>query len=304
MSLVLALLLDALLGEPKAIWSRVPHPAVLMGRCVSLLDNSLNKGGGRRLKGILALLILVAAGIALGLLVQSAGRYSTVLEVLVAGVLLAQRSLVEHVRAVADGLGANLDSGRAMVARIVGRDPATLDQPGVARAALESLAENFSDGVVAPAFWFAVAGAPGIIAYKMVNTADSMIGNRSERHAEFGWATARFDDLLNLVPARICGALYCLTGYSLNAFSVMLRDAPKHNSPNAGWPEAALASVLGVALAGPRAYDGRTIEAPYMNAEGRRQTTAGDIEAGLGLTWKAWGWVLSLAIILALLEVI
>ena len=304
MSLVFALLLDALVGEPRAIWNRIPHPAVLMGRCVSALDTGLNAGPARKLKGVIALAVLVAIGVALGLLIQSAGRYAVVLEVVVAGVLLAQRSLVEHVRAVAEALGANLESGRAMVSRIVGRDPATLDEPGVARAALESLAENFSDGVVAPAFWFAVAGAPGIIAYKMVNTADSMIGNRSERHAEFGWATARFDDLINLVPARLCGLLYCLTGYSFKAFRVMLRDAPGHNSPNAGWPEAALASVLGVALAGPRVYDGQVADAPYMNAEGRRETTAGDIEAGLKLTWKAWGWVLSLTIVLALLEVI
>ncbi len=302
MNLALALLIDAIVGEPKAVWTRVPHPVVIMGRCISALDAWLNRGSNRRLKGLVATAMLVVGGLLLGIAIARIPVVGLALEVIITAILIAQRSLVGHLQAVVTGLDRGLEPGREAVSHIVGRDPETLDEAGVCRAAIESCAENFSDGVVAPALWFAVAGLPGILVYKVVNTADSMIGHRTERHEEFGWAAARLDDLLNLVPARATGALFCLVAGSMQAFRVMLRDAGQHNSPNAGWPEAALAAALGVAIAGPRTYGGVTTESPYMNAEGRRGATAGDISAAIGLIWKAWGWIVAVAIVVAVLE--
>lgn len=302
MSVVLALLLDALLGEPRALWTRVPHPVVLMGRYITWLETILNQGSAKRLKGLFLLVILVGMGLLVGLTIQSLGTVGFVLEIVIAGILIAQRSLVEHIQAVVSGMNTGLEAGRSTVSRIVGRDPETLDEAGVARAAIESCAENFSDAVVAPVFWFAIAGLPGIIVYKFVNTADSMIGHQNERYREFGWASARFDDLLNLIPARLCGFLICLVARSFRAVHVMLRDAGLHNSPNAGWPEAALAAALGVAIAGPRVYDGESVDGPYMNAEGRNDATAEDVQASIGLIWKGWGWLVAVAIVLAVLE--
>ena len=194
--LALALVLDAVFGEPDWLWRRMPHPAVLFGRGIERLERLLNAGANRRAKGAVAILVLVVVVWLAGWLL-SQGIFRGVFEVLGAAVLLAQRGLTDHVGAVADGLRVSLAEGRGAVARIVGRDPETLDQAGVARAAIESAAENFSDGVVAPVFWFLVGGLPGIAVYKAVNTADSMIGHRSARFAEFGWAAARLDDLLN-----------------------------------------------------------------------------------------------------------
>ncbi len=304
MSLALALLIDAVFGEPKILWHRVPHPIVLMGRCISTLDARLNQGSNRHTKGVFATALLVLGGLALGLGIARIPIAGFWLEILIAGILIAQRSLVEHVQAVVTGLEKGLDSGREAVSHIVGRDPASLDEAGVCRGAIESCAENFSDAVVAPAFWFAVAGLPGILVYKLINTADSMIGHRTERHEAFGWAAARLDDLLNLVPARLTGLLICLVARSLNAFQVMLRDARQHNSPNAGWPEAALAAALGVAIAGPRTYKGVTTESPYMNAEGRREANIADITASIEIIWKAWGWIFAAAIVYAVWEFI
>lgn len=205
--LALALILDAVLGEPPALWSRLQHPVVLMGRGIAWADATLNRGAARRLRGVAALALLIAATLAAALALAALGPG---VEALAAAILLAQRSLVDHVAAVARGLRQGLDPGRAAVGRIVGRDVAVLDRAGVARAAIESAAENFSDGVVAPAFWFAVAGLPGIAVYKLVNTADSMIGHRTPRHQAFGWAAARLDDALNLIPARAAAVLLCL----------------------------------------------------------------------------------------------
>lgn len=300
MSLVLALLFDALVGEPEVLWRRIPHPVVLIGRAVDALDRRLNTGLHRRLKGAVTIVALACLGAAVAYGLAALPRVGLVFEVLLGAMLLAQRSLVDHVEAVAAGLDIGLNQGRQAVAHIVGRDPDTLDEAGVARAAIESCAENFSDGVVAPAFWFAVAGLPGIVAYKIVNTADSMIGHRTDRHREFGWVTARLDDLVNLVPARLAGALICLASRSKGAFQVMLRDAGKHNSPNAGWPEAALGAALGVALAGPRTYGGKTTQSPYMNEGGRVEATADDVRDAVRIIWRAWGWVVTLAILLAL----
>ncbi len=199
MTLILAMLLDAWLGEPRWLWSRLPHPAVLMGRLIGWADARFNHGAARRLKGVAVMVALGLGALALGAALASLGP---VVEVIVAAILIAQRSLVDHVLAVSDGLRRGLPDGRAAVAMIVSRDTAAMDESAVARAAIESAAENMSDGVVAPLFWFAVAGLPGLLLYKITNTADSMIGYRTPRHAAFGWAAARFDDLLNLLPAR------------------------------------------------------------------------------------------------------
>jgi len=191
------------------------------------------------------------------------------------------------VKAVADGLrDGGLAGGRAAVSMIVGRDPDSLDGPGVARAAIESCAENFSDGVVAPVFWYVVLGLPGIMVYKTVNTLDSMIGHRSERYRAFGWASARFDDLLNLVPARLAGVLIAAAALATRgarpgaALRTMLRAAGKHRSPNAGWPEAAMAGALGLALAGPRRYGTEVVRDPWIG-DGRAQAGEADIRAAL-----------------------
>jgi len=297
--LALGLVLDAIFGEPDWLWRRIPHPAVLFGRVIDWLEGLLNQGANRRARGALAVLALVfAVGLPAWLLSQ--GIFLGVFEVLGAAVLLAQRSLVDHVAAVAAALRVSLDAGRDAVARIVGRDPETLDQAGVSRAAIESAAENFSDGVVAPVFWFLVGGLPGIAIYKAVNTADSMIGHRSVRYAEFGWAAARLDDVLNWIPARLAGGLICLVGGGRAAMAVMLRDAGLHKSPSAGWPEAATAASLEIALAGPRIYGGVVTDDPYLNAEGRRAAGPADIEAAVRLIWRAWGAVLAVAVLAVL----
>ncbi|MDT8344118.1 MAG: adenosylcobinamide-phosphate synthase CbiB [Thermohalobaculum sp.] len=294
--LALAMIIDAIFGEPEVLWRRLPHPAVLMGRAVGWLDARLNRGRLRRAKGVAAVAALVAGAAAVGM-VLSLDILGGVAEVALAAILLAQKSLAQHVGRVADGLGSSLAEGRRQVAMIVGRDPETLDEAGVARAAIESAAENFSDGVVAPAFWFALLGLPGIVVYKAVNTADSMIGHLSPRYHAFGWAAARLDDLLNWVPARLAGGLICLVGGRRAAVEVMLRDADLHRSPNAGWPEAAMAASLGVALAGPRFYGGVPTDDPFLNPQGRSRARAADIRAAVGLIWRAWGVLLGLALV-------
>ncbi len=296
--LIPALLLDAALGEPRLIWDRLPHPAVLMGRLVGALDARFNHGPNRRLKGL-----AVAAGLALGALVL--GRLIAALplgplwEVLLAAVLLAQRSLVQHVQAVARGLRRSLADGQRAVAMIVGRDTAVLDRSGVARSAIESAAENFSDGVIAPAFWFLIGGLPGLLIYKMANTADSMIGHRTPRHEEFGWASARFDDLLNLIPARLSALLLALT-HGLTDPRPILRDAPLHRSPNAGWPEAAMAVALDVAISGPRSYHGQMTDYPWVWPEGRRDLGPADIDRTVAALWRGWAGMLALVVLIAL----
>ncbi|MEM6679025.1 MAG: adenosylcobinamide-phosphate synthase CbiB [Pseudomonadota bacterium] len=291
--LPLALVLDAVIGEPEPLWKRVPHPVVLMGRLVTMLDEGLNDGSYRRLRGVAALLILIGVCIAPALLL-STSLFGGVPDVIIAAILLAQRSLVDHVLAVASALSRSVEEGRVAVAHIVGRDPGGLDEPAVARAAVESAAENFSDGVVAPAFWFLVAGLPGIVLYKAVNTADSMIGHRTPRHEQFGWAAARLDDLLNLVPARLAGLLIAGVGGGRAAIDVMVRDAWLHRSPNAGWPEAAMAASLGLALAGPRYYAGALTDDPYLNPQGRSEATPADIRSAVEILWRAWAVLLGI----------
>ncbi len=298
--LLAALALDAIFGEPDVIWRRVPHPAVIMGRAVAWGDTHFNRGHGRTIKGTLTILGLAGLAGLFGLAIASLPG-GWVLEALAAAVLLAQKSLVQHVRAVADGLRRSLEEGRSAVAMIVGRDTAPLDEAAVARAAIESGAENLSDGVVAPAFWCLIGGLPGILIYKMVNTADSMIGHKTERHGEFGWASARLDDVLNWVPARLTAVFIALACGSAAAFRGAASDGPKHRSLNAGWPEAAMAYGLNLSLSGPRSYGGTKTTDAELNPTGRRAATAPDIDAACGILWRVWGVVFLMTIPIALI---
>lgn len=291
--LLLALLLDALLGEPDWLWSRLPHPAVLMGNCVTWLDTRLNAGTATRAKGVLAAGSLLGLGLTLGWLLSLFGPF---VEVLIAAILLAQRSLVEHLRAVTEGLSQSLAKGRAAVAMIVSRDTETMTGPQVARSAIESGAENMSDGVVAPAFWFLLAGLPGLLAYKMINTGDSMIGYRNTRYRDFGWATARLDDLVNLLPARLTAVLMATVGSCLRDWPAIGQDAAKHRSPNAGWPEAAMARALGLSLAGPRSYDGEMRNFAWVNAAGTKSITGPAIRRCCDVLWQTWALGLGLLV--------
>jgi adenosylcobinamide-phosphate synthase len=303
---LVALAVDAAFGWPAWVYARIGHPVGGFARLIGWGERRWNDPAAsfrhRRLRGILLLLILVAvaAGMAMGLERLAAsvfGRYAWIIVALLAAPGLAQRSLYDHVAPVARLLAAgDLSGARAAVAMIVGRDTGELDEAGVARAALESLAESFCDGVVAPLFWLLVAGLPGLWAYKAINTADSMIGHREERWRAFGWASARSDDLANLPPARLSGVLLCVAG--IEGWRTMLTDASNHASPNGGWPEAALAGVLGVALGGPVAYDGVVHDKPWINREGPAATAA-DIGNGLrvylaacALLWLIAGGVL------------
>lgn len=293
-----ALSLDAVAGEPQWLWSRVPHPAVIMGRAVAALDRSLNHPSFQRVSGVISVALLGAGAIGIGLFLEAL-PFSAVWTVLLGAVLLAQRSLVEHVADVATGLRRNIGEGRAMVARIVGRDTADMDEPAVARAAIESALENLSDGVVAPAFWFLVAGLPGILLYKAVNTADSMIGHRTPRHEAFGWAAARLDDVLNWIPARLTALIIAGLSGGLRHWPAIVAEARRHRSPNAGWPEAAGARALGVALSGPRSYHGRIQSFPFVNPESRHRIGPSEIDATIGLLWRVWAVVLTGTALLA-----
>ena len=276
--LLAGIAIDAILGEMRLVFMVVPHPVVLAGRAIAFFERKLNRPHrsekSRRERGIVTVIVLVGAAAALGAMLHwlcSRNFVGAAVEALAIGVLLSQRSLFQHVAAVAAALQwGGLPAGREAVRHIVGRDPDSLDGPGVARAAIESLAENFSDGVVAPIFWYLLFGLPGLFAYKMANTLDSMIGHKSERYRAFGWAAARFDDLVNLVPARLSGLFLVLAAMFAGdampgpALRIMLRDGRKHHSPNAGWREAAMAGALGLALAGPRHYAEGTVNDPWL----------------------------------------
>lgn len=294
--LLAGLAIDAAFGDMPALFRRVPHPVALAGRAIAFFERKLNRPHrgerSRRERGVVTVVVLVGGAAGLGWALHRVCEGSPLgaaAEALAIGVLLAQRSLFAHVAVVALALErGGLPAGRAAVSHIVGRDPARLDRHGVARAAIESLAENFADGVVAPVFWYLVAGLPGLFAYKMANTLDSMIGHRSERYRAFGWAAARLDDLLNLVPARLSGlllaaaALFGRDGNPRAAIAAMLRDAKKHRSPNAGWPEAAVAGALGLALAGPRHYAEGSVNDPWIG-DGTAQARPADIARALRL---------------------
>jgi adenosylcobinamide-phosphate synthase len=275
-----------------------------MGALIGWLESRLNQRSNRRARGVAMLLLLLLTGLAASLLVITITRripFGWVLEALLASSLLAQRELGRAVKAVADALNLSLESGRRAVSQIVGRDPDALDDSGVAKAAIESLAESTSDGVVAPLFWLLVGGLPGIVLYKAANTADSMVGHRNERYGEFGWASARFDDLMNWAPARLTALLVAGASFLVpradpeHAWSTALRDAKKHASPNAGWPEAAFAGALGFTLGGPRVYDGEVHDLPAFG-DGRAGLTALDILKSLELYWIAMNVLLGLAL--------
>ena len=290
-----ALLIDAATGDPPWLYRRVPHPVAMLGKLVELAERFLYTASPRWfcvLAGTATVVAVVGAGVAAG---WSIDRYMVepwihgwVLEAVVASTLLALRGLHDHAGAVARGLERSLDAGRDAVSHIVGRDPASLDEAGVARGTIESIAENFSDGVVAPLFWYALAGLPGLFAYKAVNTLDSMIGHRTERYRHFGTAAARLDDLVNWLPARLAGLYFVAAAFLLpganggGAWRVMIRDAGRHRSPNAGWQEAAVAGALGFALAGPRRYRHETVDDAWMG-DGRARLGAGDIRRSLHL---------------------
>ena len=293
---LIAMLVEVALGYPQRLVDAIGHPVIWIGRLISWLDRRWNNPAAsfarRRAAGVAALLVLLLVAGGAGLALQSvllAAPFGLLLLALLASSLLAQRSLYEHVARVATALETGgLEAGREAVSHIVGRDPQSLDEGAVARAAIESLAENFSDGVIAPAFWLAAAGLPGAAIYKAVNTADSMIGHRTSRHEAFGWASARLDDLLNLPASRLSALLIVAAAALLpgaqarNAWSAVWRDAPHHRSPNAGWPEAAMAGALGLALAGPRQYGGVLVEDVFMG-DGRREASAADLRSALRL---------------------
>ncbi len=294
-AMALAMTVDALLGWPAALYARIGHPVTWIGALIAWLDRNWNKATDasetRRMAGLAAALLVIALCVGLGWLLQdllAPGWSRTILVSVLAWPLVALRSLYDHVAAVARPLEAgDIDAARLAVAQIVGRDPATLDEAGIARAAIESLAENASDGIVAPVFWGALFGLPGILGYKAINTLDSMIGHRSERHLWFGWAAARIDDVVNFIPARLTGLLFAIVvPHPLAAGKVMIRDAHRHRSINAGWPEAAMAGALGVRLSGPRSYHGSITSEPWLN-EGARDPLGADIRRGLKLYIRA-----------------
>ncbi|TKT79069.1 adenosylcobinamide-phosphate synthase CbiB [Aquamicrobium sp. LC103] len=305
----LSLLIERAVGYPDVVFRAIGHPVVWIGRLVSALDTRWNRDDAepeaRRQAGIRALVVLLAVSGIAGLVLQlalGASAIGLVLVALLASSLIAQRSLASHVRAVADALDAGgLPAGRSAVSMIVGRDPDRLDEAGVSRAAIESLAENFSDGVVAPAFWLAVGGLPGIAVYKAANTADSMIGHRTPRHEAFGRAAARFDDIINLPASRLTALLLVAAAFFVrgaspqNAWRAVRHDAGKHRSPNAGWPEAAMAGALGLALAGPRHYGGELVDDATMGEGGRREAGASDIRRALRLFYMADNLLIALA---------
>lgn len=307
--LLIAFLLEALLGWSAWLHARIGHPVTWIGAVIDRLDRQLNRPAWtrrtQRAAGLAAVAITVGLTVAVAWLLDTAlpdGPLGLLLAGLLAWPLLATRSLYDHAMAVADPLAKDdLAAARKAVAKIVGRDPQQLDRAGVGRATLESLAENSSDGIVAPVFWGLLLGLPGIAAYKAVNTLDSMIGHRTERHVAFGWAAARLDDLVNLVPARLTGLLFVGTSPRPRAaLDCMLRDAHRHRSPNAGWPEAAMAGALGVRLSGPRSYGAETSQEPWLN-ESAPDPSPEDLLCGLTLFRRAMALLAVLLLLLALL---
>ncbi len=308
-----ALIVERIFGYPDWLFRHIGHPVTWIGRLISELDRRWNRESDgfahRKRMGILALAVLLAVVIAIAFALQTLLMqlpFGPILLLLAAACLPAQKSLETHVDAVAKALRyRGLEAGRKAVSMIVGRDPAKLDDAAVCRAAIESLAENFSDGVVAPAFWLGIGGLAGGAAYKAANTADSMIGHRSPRHEAFGWAAARFDDLVNLPASRLSALLFVVAAFFVGGASpkgavrAIRRDAKHHRSPNAGWPEAAMAGALGIALAGPRSYGGQTIEARFMGEGNRANLTFDDIGRALKLARVAHGLLIGLFGLLA-----
>ncbi|HLG47353.1 MAG TPA: adenosylcobinamide-phosphate synthase CbiB [Reyranella sp.] len=307
MSLGLALIAGAVeagVGYPDTLYRAIGHPVTWIGRLIAWADNRWNSEEDtdvqQRVHGIVLTATLVIGGLLIGFFISR--LFYVFLPPLVALVpiavlatsLVAQKSLHEHVEAVADALNLGLENGRDAVAMIVGRDTKELDQSAVCRAAIESLAESFCDGIVAPLFWLALLGLPGGIAYKAINTADSMIGHKTERYLYFGWAAARTDDVMNWPAARLAalwialGALFVKGASPWQALVITWRDARKHDSPNAGWTEAAMAGALGVRLMGPRTYGGELVHGQWMG-KGRIAASAADIRTALRIYRAACG---------------
>lgn len=293
--LIVAFGIEAILAYPAAVFRAIGHPVSWVGALIAALDSTLNRPdysfAGRRAAGVATVMLLLAgslgAGVMLEMVVRTIPYLGFAIAVLIVVTLIAGGSLDQHVRAVAAALRADgVAGGRRSIAKIVGRDPDKLDEAAICRAAIESLAENTSDGVTAPALWFLLGGLPGMIAYKAINTADSMIGHMSERHRAFGWAAARLDDLVNLPASRLTGLMFVAAAAvvpgasAASAWKAYWRDARLHRSPNAGWPEAAMAGALGLRLAGPRIYGGVMVDDPWMG-DGRAEATALDIDRAL-----------------------
>jgi len=314
----LSLLIERLVGYPDWLFRRIGHPVTWIGSLIALLDRKWNREQGsisnREAKGVLALVVFLGVTVAIALALQNVlliFPLGLLLVAIVGAWLPAQKSLEQHVEAVATALDSEgLEGGRKAVSMIVGRDPDQLDEAAVCRAAIESLAENFSDGIVAPSLWLGLLGLPGGAGYKAINTADSMIGHRTPRHEAFGWASARVDDLVNLPASRLTAVLFIVAAVFVKgaspqaAMRAVGRDAKHHRSPNAGWPESALAGALGFALAGPRSYGGQMIQARFMGEGGRRDLTATDIRQALKLARIADGLLIGLFGLLALVTVL
>ena len=276
--LILAITVDAVMGDPRWLYSRIPHPIVVIGLQIELLDTFLNKSHyppiTRKILGVVSILIIVSSGWLTGWVIAwfcNQVGFGIILHAFIVSIFLAQNSLYRHVASVAKACKADdIIDARSQIRRIVGRDPNSLDQKAIGRAAIESLSENFSDGVVAPIFWYAVGGLPALIAYKALNTSDSMIGYLNDKYADFGWCAARFDDAANLIPARLSAVIITIAAFIIpsaegnSAFKTAIRDATKHRSKNAGWPEAAMAGALGIKIAGPRNYNGILVEDAWM----------------------------------------
>lgn len=295
--LVMALVLEAYVGDMRFVFSRIRHPVVVIGGLVGALDRKLNREKrsqmDRAVRGLIMVVIVIVLCGAVGWAIAWLSLNHTFgwfLETVLLVTLVAQRGLYDSVRAVAVAMhGSGLESGREAVSHIVGRDPRQLDEHGVARAAIESLAENFSDAVVAPVFWYVLFGFPGLLVYKAVNTMDSMVGHRNETYRAFGMAAARMDDILNLIPARLSGLFLVLAAAFVpkanpaRALKVMMLDASKHRSPNAGWPEGAMAGAFNLSLAGPRRYSHGVVDDPWINRNGRARAGVEDIRRALFL---------------------
>ena len=291
--LAAAIILDLIAGDPDAIWRRIPHPVVFFGDLISLADKSLNSPKVpmqfKRSTGVLAITALIVLSIIVGygilIVLEPLGYVGLVFEIVIISIFIAQKSLSDHVRRIISPLQiSDLCGARSALSMIVGRETKNLDQSDISRAAIESLSENYSDGVVAPIFWCALFGLPGIFAYKMLNTADSMIGHKNEKYLHFGWASAKLDDIANWIPARISSLIIALSSMLIigpdaarKAIRVAFSEARFHQSPNAGWPEGAMAGALDISLSGPRIYEGKKSASPFINAGGRGDLSSHDI---------------------------
>lgn len=309
----LALLLERFAGYPVQLTNTIGHPVMWFGRLIDYLETKVSLRDRtprqRRHAGIVALGLLLLATLIVALFVQQLTRlvpHGWLLEMVLATPFLAQKELGRAVRATADALRTSLEAGRQAVSQIVGRDPNALDEAGVSRAAIETLAESTADGVVAPWFWLLLLGLPGIALYKAINTADSMIGHNNERYRDYGWAAAKLDDVVNWIPARLTAVLVTAACFVVpfaspgKAWAMAKRDARKHGSPNSGWPEAAFAGALGFSLGGPRSYDGEIVDLPHMG-EGKRALVASDILRALQLYEATLRILLGLSVAVALL---